>query len=79
MLKSLTSRTSLILAQHSTHKETDCSVEERTAILQALRSRQPTASAAAIVQHLRQVFEWANLSQTTRTKRDLREVLSRYA
>ncbi|CAN7182985.1 GntR family transcriptional regulator [Aminobacter sp. LjRoot7] len=79
ILKSLISRTSLILAQHSAHKETDCSVDEHTAVLQALRSREPRASAAAIVQHLRQVFERANIGQVTRPKRDLSEVLSRYA
>lgn len=79
ILKSLISRTSLILAQHSTHKETDCSVDEHTAILQALRSRKPRASAAAFVQHLQQVFERANIGQVTRPKRDLSEVLSRYA
>ncbi|MFU0507541.1 FCD domain-containing protein [Pseudaminobacter sp. NGMCC 1.201702] len=55
VLRSRTSRTSLILAQHSAHKETDCTVDEHTAILPALRSRDPKASAAAIVQHLRQV------------------------
>lgn len=79
ILKSLISRTSLILAQHSAHKETDCSVDEHTAILQALRSREPRASAAAIVQHLRQVFERANIGQPARLKRDLSEVLLRYA
>jgi len=79
MLKSLISRTSLILAQHGTHKETDCSVDEHTAILQALRSREPTASAAAVIQHLRQVFERANIGQPAPLKRDLSEVLSRYA
>lgn len=79
ILKSLISRSSLILAQHGTHKQTDCSVEEHAAILQALRSREPRASAAAIVQHLRQVFERANIGRPTRLNRDLSEVLSRYA
>ncbi len=78
-LKSLISRTSLILAQHSTHQETDCSVDEHAAILQALRARDPHASAAAIVEHLQQVFEQANIGQTRRTKRNLSEILARYA
>ncbi|MCA0275760.1 MAG: GntR family transcriptional regulator [Proteobacteria bacterium] len=78
-LKSLISRTSLILAQHSTHQETDCSVDEHQAILQALRARDPQASAAAIVEHLQQVFEQANIGQTKRTKRNLSEILARYA
>lgn len=78
-LKSLISRTSLILAQHSTHQETDCSVDEHVAILQALRARDPQASAAAIIDHLRQVFEQANIGQTKRTKRNLSEILARYA
>lgn len=78
-LKSLISRTSLILAQHSTHQETDCSVDEHAAILLALRARDPQASAAAIADHLQQVFEQANIDQATRTKRNLSEILSRYA
>ena len=78
-LKSLISRTSLILAQHSTHQETDCSVDEHAAILQALRARDPEASAAAIVEHLNQVFEQANIGQTKRGKRNLSEILARYA
>ncbi|QOF74033.1 GntR family transcriptional regulator [Aminobacter sp. SR38] len=78
-LKSLISRTSLILAQHSTHQETDCSVDEHVAILQALKARDPKASADAIIEHLQQVFEQANIGQTKRTKRNLSEILSRYA
>ncbi len=78
-LKTLISRTSLILAQHSTHRETDCSLDEHAAILQALRARNPQASAAAIVDHLTKVFEQANIDETKRAKRDLGDILARYA
>lgn len=77
-LKSLISRTSLILAQHSTHLESDCSVDEHHKVLNALRSRDANASAAAIVEHLRQVFERANIGQVKRPERNLTEILSRY-
>ncbi|CDP51225.1 GntR family transcriptional regulator [Paradevosia shaoguanensis] len=78
-LKSLISRTSLILAQHSTHQESDCSVDEHAAVLAALRARDERAAGAAIVDHLQQVFERANIGQTKRTERNLSEILSRYA
>jgi len=77
-LKSLISRTSLILAQHSTHIESDCSVDEHSKVLNALRSRDSNASAAAIVEHLQQVFERANIGQVKRPERNLTEILSRY-
>lgn len=77
-LKSLISRTSLILAQHSTHQESDCSVDEHAAILDALRARDAAASATAIGQHLREVFERADIGRTKRTERNLGEILSRY-
>lgn len=78
-LKSLISRTSLILAQHGTHREHDCSIDEHAAILTALRARDAAASATAIVDHLDQVFEQADIGQTKKTKRGLSEILSRYA
>jgi DNA-binding GntR family transcriptional regulator len=78
-LKSLISRTSLVLAQHSIHQETDCSVDEHVAILEALRARDPQASAQTISDHLQQVVEHANIRQTKRVKRDLSELLARYA
>jgi DNA-binding GntR family transcriptional regulator len=78
-LKSLISRTSLILAQHSTHQETDCSVDEHEEILDALRSRDSNAAARAIVKHLKQVFERANIGQPKRAERNLSEILARYA
>lgn len=78
-LKSLISRTSLILAQHSTHQESDCSVDEHAAVLAALRARDAKAAGAAIVDHLQQVFERANIGQTKRTERNLSEILARYA
>ena len=77
-LKSLISRTSLILAQHSTHQESDCSVDEHAAVLEALRERDPKAAAQAIVGHLHEVFERANIGQTKRTERNLSDILSRY-
>lgn len=78
-LKSLISRTSLILAQHSTHHEADCSVDEHVDILNALRSRNPEAAADAIVAHLRHVFERTNIGKPKRAQRDLGEILARYA
>ncbi|AKR55005.1 GntR family transcriptional regulator [Youhaiella tibetensis] len=78
-LKSLISRTSLILAQHSTHQESDCSVDEHAAVLAALRARDSKAAGTAIVEHLQQVFERANIGQTKRTERNLSEILARYA
>ena len=78
-LKSLISRTSLILAQHSTHREHDCSIDEHAAILDALRAHDPAASAKAIVDHLEQVFDQADIGQTNKAKRGLSEILSRYA
>jgi len=78
-LKSLISRTSLILAQHSTHHEADCSVDEHVDILNALRSHDPEAAANAILAHLKQVFERANIGKPKREQRDLGEILARYA
>ncbi|WP_082509980.1 MULTISPECIES: GntR family transcriptional regulator [unclassified Rhizobium] len=78
-LKSLISRTSLILAQHSTHQEPDCSVDEHAEVLDALRARNPQAAANAIVKHLGQVFDRANIGQRKKTERNLSEILSRYA
>ena len=78
-LKSLISRTSLILVQYSTHHEADCSVDEHVDILNALRSRNPEAAADAIVAHLRHVFERTNIGKPKRAQRDLGEILARYA
>ena len=78
-LKSLISRTSLILAQHSTHVESDCSTDEHAQVLDALRARDPEASARAIVDHLRQVFERANIVYPRRVERDIGAILARYA
>lgn len=77
-LKLLVSRTSLILAQHSVHKETDCSVDEHEAILTALRQRDPQASAAAIHDHLNNVYDRANIGNTKRADRNLGDILSKY-
>lgn len=78
-LKSLISRTSLILAQHSTHQESDCSVDEHASILKALRARDAAATGEAIVDHLKQVFERANIGQPRRAERNLSDILARYA
>lgn len=78
-LKSLISRTSLILAQHSTHQDPDCSADEHAAVLSALRARKPEAAATAIVDHLQQVFERANIGQSKRAERNLSQILARYA
>ncbi|MCP8939091.1 GntR family transcriptional regulator [Alsobacter sp. SYSU M60028] len=78
-LKSLISRTSLILAQHSTHVESDCSVDEHADVLRALRARDPDAAGQAIVDHLRQVFERANIASPRRVERDIGAILARYA
>jgi DNA-binding GntR family transcriptional regulator len=78
-LKSLISRTSLILAQHSTHQESDCSADEHATVLATLKARDSRAAAAAIVEHLQQVFERANIGRTKRTERNLTEILARYA
>lgn len=77
-LKLLISRTSLILAQHSVHQESDCSVDEHEAILAALRERDPQASAEAISDHLRQVYDRANIGMPKRMERNLGDILSRY-
>ncbi len=74
----LISRTSLILAQHSMHQESDCSVDEHEAILAALRKRDPQASAEAITDHLRQVYDRANIGISKRAERNLGDILSRY-
>ena len=78
-LKSLISRTSLILAQHGRHEETDCSVDEHVAVLDALRTRDPERAAAAIVAHLQHVVERSNLLDPKRPVRGLQEVLAQYA
>lgn len=78
-LKSLISRSSLILVQHASHQDSDCSVDEHAAILAALRARDPERAAAAIVAHLHQVFERANIGQAKRAERNLSQILARYA
>lgn len=78
-LKSLISRTSLILAQHGRHEESDCSVDEHVAVVEALRSRDPETAAAAIIAHLRHVVERSNLLDPKRPVRGLRDVLAQYA
>lgn len=77
-LKSLISRTSLILAQYSTQRDSDCSIDEHTTLLVALRARDATAAAAAIVDHLQQVFHRADIRQTGQPERNLGEILARY-
>lgn len=77
-LKSLISRSSLILVQHSVRQDSDCSVDEHEMVLDALRSRDPEVSASAIVTHLRQVFERANIGDAPRATRSLSEILSRF-
>jgi DNA-binding GntR family transcriptional regulator len=77
-LKSKISRTSLILVQHSVRQDSDCSVDEHETVLAALRSRDPDVSAAAIVKHLQQVYERANIGYTARPSRNLSEILSRF-
>jgi DNA-binding GntR family transcriptional regulator len=78
-LKSLISRTSLILAQHGRHEETDCSVDEHLAVLEALRTRDPAIAEAAIATHLQHVVARANLLDPKRPLRGLREVLAQYS
>lgn len=77
-LKTLISRTSLILAQHSTDQETDCSVDEHAAVLEALRGRNPDTAANAIADHMQHVFARARIGQNRRTERDLNDILSSY-
>ena len=61
------------LRNHARYRETD-----RKRQLIARHSRESMPSAAAIVEHLRQVFEQASIGPP-RLKRGLGEVLSRYA
>jgi hypothetical protein len=44
-----------------------------------LRARDARACTAAIVKHLQQVYERANVGHAKRTDRNLGEILSRYA
>lgn len=79
-LKSLISRTSLILAQHSTgNHDSDCNLDDHGAIIGALKARDPEASGRAIVHHLWHVFAQANIDQNERPRRSLGDILSRYA
>jgi len=78
-LKSLISRTSLILAQHGRHEESDCSVDEHLSIVEALRQRDTGAAAEAIVEHLQHVLARSNLLDTRRPVRGLQEVLAQYS
>jgi len=78
-LKSLISRTSLILAQHGRHEESDCSVDEHLTIVEALKTGDPAAAVAAIGSHLEHVLERSNLLEPKRPARGLQEVLAQYS
>jgi DNA-binding GntR family transcriptional regulator len=78
-LGSLISRTSLILAQHGRHEESDCSIDEHISVLAALRSRAPETAIAAIGAHLPHVLDRANLYEAPRRIRPLRDVLAQYS
>lgn len=77
-LKTLISRTSLILVQHSTGQDTECSVDEHAQVLAALRKRDPEAASAAILDHMHHVFRRARIGQNPRVERDLTDILSTY-
>jgi len=78
-LNSLISRTSLILAQHGRHEESDCSVDEHVSILEALRSGDADAAVAALADHLHHVLDRVNLFESRRPVRDLQDVLAQYS
>jgi DNA-binding GntR family transcriptional regulator len=78
-LKSLISRTSLILAQHGRHEESDCNVDEHRVVIEALRTRDPDVAINAMTAHLRHVLDRSNLVDPRRPTRPLQDVLSQYA
>ncbi len=77
-LKSLISRTSLILAQHGRHEESDCNVDEHRLVIEALRTRNPEAAVEAMAAHLRHVLDRSNLVDPRRPPRPLQDVLSQF-
>jgi len=78
-LKSLISRTSLILAQHGRYEESDCNVDEHAMVLEALKTRDPAAAIDAITGHLKHVLDRSNLLDPRRPAKPLLDVLSQYA
>lgn len=77
-LKSLITRTSLILALYSDGREHDCSADEHMAIIEALRGGQPERAVEAMVSHLDGVLGRANLGLRSGEVRDLTAILARH-
>lgn len=77
-LKSLISRTSLILALYSDRRENDCSAEEHVLIIQPLRDANPAGAIDAMVNHLEGVLGRADLGEHPGEALDIKDILARY-
>ncbi len=77
-LRSLTSRSSLILALHSARHESDCSVDEHVQIVDALRAHDAEAACRAMSKHLGHVLDRAGLDGNEETGRTIGEILSHF-
>jgi DNA-binding GntR family transcriptional regulator len=77
-LKSLITRTSLILALYSDGREHDCSADEHMTIIEAFSGGDPERAIAAMVSHLDGVLGRANLGLRSGEVRDLSAILARH-
>lgn len=77
-LRSLTSRSSLILALHSARHESDCSVDEHVEIVAALRTHDAEAASRAMSKHLGHVLQRARLDGNEDAGRTIGEILSHF-
>lgn len=77
-LKSLITRTSLILALYGDSREHDCSADEHMKIIEALRTGDVAPAVEAMADHLNSVLARANLGVRPGKAQDLTAILARH-
>ncbi|WEK51594.1 MAG: GntR family transcriptional regulator [Candidatus Kaistia colombiensis] len=78
-LKSLITRTSLILALYGDGREHDCSADEHHTIIEALKNDDSAGAIKAMTNHLDGVLDRANLGLRSDEVRDLSAILERHS
>ena len=73
-LNSLISRCYLILATYQRHDHSNCPQDDHTEIVDALANNDPERAAAAMAEHFRHIEAELDLSESSKTRQNLREV-----
>lgn len=79
MLSKLIVRTALVLGLYGTHNRSECGIDEHEIILKAMRERDETTAANAMVHHLDHVVERALQTGPSNQARTIEAIMARYA